>query len=358
MKFSLIIPVYNTAPELFYDCVNSIINQSYDSFEVIIINDGSKEELFKEYCSFIKGNSRFNIYTIQNSGVSCARNYGLTKAKGDYIIFIDADDWIESDALVKIARVANNSDILLFPYYENDGATESYQSCFRDEIIDFSHFGKDDLIRSLTQKHFRVPGENNTNHASLTFGTPWAKVYNNELLRNRKCCFPQKMEFAEDIVFNRYCVYYADRIQFFNIPFYHYRIVPDSASHKNIDSRKIISRKERVIDELQQFLDILPYKSDLMPELSIQKMELYDQYLYYIAESPSDAKKYFTKILNRTDIENLRICKDPHLKFNANLLRCKMFNLLFYIRKTKKTLGYLRKQIKVICKKLLQLEIR
>lgn len=101
--FSIIVPVYNVEKYL-DECLNSILNQSFKDYEVIVVNDGSTDnsyEILKKY----KKNEKINIYTQNNHGLSYTRNVGVKKAKGDYLVFIDSDDYIEKDYLLKISKV-------------------------------------------------------------------------------------------------------------------------------------------------------------------------------------------------------------------------------------------------------------
>ncbi|MCI8330684.1 MAG: glycosyltransferase [Bacilli bacterium] len=114
MKFSIIIPVYNTEKYL-KRCIESVLNQTYQNFEIIIINDGSKdksEEILKNY----ETNTKIKIIKQINHGVSYSRNVGIQKAKGDYIIFLDSDDLLEKDLLETINKNTNNEDMIKFSY--------------------------------------------------------------------------------------------------------------------------------------------------------------------------------------------------------------------------------------------------
>lgn len=101
IKVSIIIPVYN-AENYLVDCLNSVLNQSFAEYEVILIDDGSTDhsgEICKQYA---KNDSRVTVYQRINAGVSAARNFGIQKAKGDYITFIDSDDWVEREYLANM----------------------------------------------------------------------------------------------------------------------------------------------------------------------------------------------------------------------------------------------------------------
>ena len=111
MKYSIIIPVYNVE-EYLDRCLKSILNQTYYNYEVIIVNDGSPDNSDNIIKSYEKEDKRFKGYKKVNGGLSDARNYGLKYATGDYLIFIDADDYIENNYLEKVNDVLEkNKDI-------------------------------------------------------------------------------------------------------------------------------------------------------------------------------------------------------------------------------------------------------
>lgn len=101
MKYSIIVPVYNVEKYI-GDCLNSILNQTYNNYEVIIVNDGTPDNSMKTIEKFTKKDKRFKTYTKDNGGLSDARNYGVDKASGDIILFIDGDDYIDKDLLLKL----------------------------------------------------------------------------------------------------------------------------------------------------------------------------------------------------------------------------------------------------------------
>lgn len=101
MKYSIIIPVYNV--EGYIDrCLSSILKQTYEKFEVIIVNDGSPDNSVDIINKYVKKDKRFQLFNKENGGLSDARNYGVKQATGDVIIFIDGDDYIDKDLLLKV----------------------------------------------------------------------------------------------------------------------------------------------------------------------------------------------------------------------------------------------------------------
>ncbi len=115
MKFSIIIPVYNVE-EYIEKCLKSIERQTYVNFEVIIINDGSPDKSEKIISNFIKNKPKFRYYKKENGGLSDARNYGLKYVTGDYLLFIDSDDYVNVQLLEMLNNelMKNNVDIVKF----------------------------------------------------------------------------------------------------------------------------------------------------------------------------------------------------------------------------------------------------
>ena len=122
IKFSLIVPVYNSEKYL-KRCLDSIYNQTYSNFEVIVVNDGSTDNSEK----IIKDYSNIKYIKQQNAGVSVARNVGISKVKGDYFLFVDSDDTVESDLLERLNEIISNEDGIRYQLRIIDSNTNEYK---------------------------------------------------------------------------------------------------------------------------------------------------------------------------------------------------------------------------------------
>lgn len=120
-KISVIVPIYN-AEQYLRECLESIMNQKYNNLEIILINDGSRDRSEEICCEYIKKDNRFQLYSINNSGSGAARNKGLEYATGEYIGFIDADDWIEEDFFSSLMYIQNkyNADVVMSDWVIQD----------------------------------------------------------------------------------------------------------------------------------------------------------------------------------------------------------------------------------------------
>lgn len=206
MTFSIIIPIYNSA---FYvkKCIDSIKSQSFSDFEVILINDGSTDNSLDIINQEIKDDSRFYVYTKTNSGVSATRNIGLSKAKGDYIIFIDSDDWIEPTLLQEIYEHGNNSDIIQYDFYE-------------------TKISKKKEIHIKSKLPEIVQGEG---------AVVWKRAFKRELLNN--ILFDESLIGGEDYLFCVQAFLKMKTFCYINKCLYNYNISnQNSAMHKNFIS--------------------------------------------------------------------------------------------------------------------------
>lgn len=144
---SIIVPIYNTEKYL-KKCIDSILVQTYDNLEVILVNDGSSDDslnICKKYESF---DSRIRIIDKKNGGLSSARNAGLDVCKGDYITFVDSDDYLEKEAIELLVKAGNqyHADIVsmkLKPVDENYNSLIKYTNNYELKQITGRHYLKE-----------------------------------------------------------------------------------------------------------------------------------------------------------------------------------------------------------------------
>lgn len=131
-KFSVIIPVYNTR-EYLDKCLLSVFNQTFSDYEVIVVNDGSSDGSEKIIDKYLKKYSNLKYFFKENGGLSSARNYGVSKACGEYILFLDSDDYYEPDLLLKLNGSIDDCDIIRFgvqDIYDNGSITKHNEPGF------------------------------------------------------------------------------------------------------------------------------------------------------------------------------------------------------------------------------------
>lgn len=202
IKYSIIIPFYNVENYII-DCVKSIHNQKYQNFEAIFVDDGSKDKSKDKLLTYLTKvkDKRIKILTKKNGGLSDARNFGLKKAKGDYILFVDSDDFVDNKLLEKIdvELTKNNYDILLFDYYSYYSKKEKHLLCGLRKITD-------DIKKNVL----------------LSPPAAWNKVYKKQLFDNNDIIYPQGIWY-EDLATTPILVFNSNKIGYLSEPLYYYR---------------------------------------------------------------------------------------------------------------------------------------
>lgn len=232
-KISVIIPVYNSEKYI-RECLDSVLSQTYSDFEVLIINDGSTDisgEICEEYA---KKDLRISVFHKENGGVSSARNLGLEKAQGEWISFLDSDDWISNDYFKCFKEdIPNKIDWIFLNIHKNRGFPEmAVQTIFPKEIIN-----RDKFLQNYTvHPHF--------------FG-PCAKFFRRQIIQNRQLKFDENLAYGEDSIFNCEFLTYVNKIYLYGDCFYHQREVDGSLSFAKPQLNKDRYKYERLYYILQ-----------------------------------------------------------------------------------------------------------
>lgn len=218
-KISVIIPVYNGEKYL-KACIDSIINQRYKDLEVIIVNDGSQDKT-REICNaYLEKDKRIRLINKNNGGVSSARNKGIEVANGEYIIFLDSDDWVEKDFFEKINYI-HNKNIDLFIY----GINKINKSSRNRKIEEGGRF-----LNLQTDIVEMIKSEN--------INSPVNKIYKREIIIKNNILFYTELNLAEDFVFNIEYILCVSNIYKINDKIYNYRInQSNSLTTKYIDNK-------------------------------------------------------------------------------------------------------------------------
>ena len=190
LKYSVIIPVYNV--EKYIDrCLKSVISQRYNDLEIIVIDNGSTDRSGSICDSYANEYANISVYHIENHGVGPARNFGLSKARGEFIYFVDSDDYLVGNLFAEFEdKLAPDLDLLVFSYYNS----------FEQELTE----------RNRTKKSLPYSGSYDKNDFTTIFTelflsdmlyTVWNKFYRREFLIENNISF-EKYELGEDVRFN------------------------------------------------------------------------------------------------------------------------------------------------------------
>lgn len=261
--FSVIIPIYNVESYI-EKCVNSVIDQDYKNIEILLINDGSKDNS-KLICEKKdKEDSRIRFINKQNGGLSSARNTGLDNATGDYILFLDGDDyWDDKEALSKINRNLQNSkaDIVTFglkKMFEDTGEIEETKYVFNRENVDFD--SKKNTLSYLVKNNLYISSACN-------------KAVRKSIIDKYNLRFEDKA-LSEDIEWSAKLLLYSNVIDVIESPFYIYRQRNHSITHtlKLINIEYLVKHIETCIDLCKN--ENIDYKNEYMGYVAYQYITL------------------------------------------------------------------------------------
>ena len=244
---SVIVPIYNSEKYL-EQCIESIINQKYSNLEIILVNDGSVDGSLKICEKYAKKDNRIKVIDKKNEGVSVARNVGMEVSSGQWISFIDSDDWIDPDMFKKILAKSKDDDfdvIMCNCYINKNNNEHNNQSLSSEDLI----FNKEDI--HILQRKFLWRGIKEYRPYVWGLGAPWCKLYSSKLIKENNIRFVPGLTRNEDGLFNLYILEYSKKICYLPDCYYHYRVLSESLSHRRQDN--IIIDTEKNLSDLIDF---------------------------------------------------------------------------------------------------------
>lgn len=322
IKVSIIVPVYGV--EKYIDkCLNSLVKQSLKEIEIIVVNDGTKDNSQKIIDKYVKKYpDKIKSYIKENGGQGSARNYGLEKANGEYIGYVDSNDFVEKDMYKKLYNKAkeNNYDIVVCGNYN---VSEDYQNKNIDTFIN----------------------NYNTDLENIFFGkmAVWNKIYKRDILIKNKLEFKEKVWY-EDLAFTLKAIMNSNTFAFIDEPLYDYLIREGSTMNN--------SNVQRNLEILDAFNDILSYIQHNKKEEYFSKIEflaidhIYISAIVRVLKAEADDKVKRETINKLIDYMNKKF---PNYKNNKyintlsknrkiiyKLINIKMYGLINLIFKVKK----------------------
>lgn len=231
LQISIIVPVYNKEKYL-RDCVDSILQQTYKDFELILVDDGSKDSSWNIIKEYADKDERVVPAHQENAGVSAARNAGLERAQGKWICFVDADDYLPKDGIQILVEYGekSNADIINANATRVEGEKSYKIFNFKNEIV------KGNIYPRLV--HF----------------APWAQLFKRSIIEEYHLRYIKGLAYSEDNVFILNYSLYASSIEFVNDSVYNYRINSDSAI-QNKDYKKVAYHQMWAAHEVYKLKD-------------------------------------------------------------------------------------------------------
>lgn len=295
---SVMIPVYNEEWYL-HRCLDSVTSCSGCDLEIVIVDDGSTDGSLRICREYAQRDSRIRVFHQEHKGVSAARNRGLDLCRGQWVVFVDADDFITPDLFSEIVkRTAEDPDLILFDYSVTraglgGAGAESRTARGREAMLDLAG-------RVMTLQQLRRNGNAN-------FRSACAKAFKKSLLDQYGIRFSTSLFFGEDLLFHTEYLLRAESYVYVPKRVYYYDVHSDSSSHRF--SLTFLENHARLLEELRQALEDRGALPLLETEFSCYVLSLITSALVGVVFSPRNAMGHQEKVALCEQIQENRFCK-------------------------------------------------
>lgn len=257
---SIIVPVYNVEKYL-PECFDSLKNQSYGNLEIILVDDGSNDSSTHLCVQYAQEDRRVKVLHKKNAGLGLARNTGLEAAKGKYVAFIDSDDFVHTDMILKLYQELRDTgcdtSYCGYSHYYEDGHNIEMPALYNHKV-----FNKDNIIENILLE--MISGIPSAKNEVLLSMSVWHALYSLELIQKFNIRFPSEREYmSEDIIFDIAYLQKSQGVCYISEPLYFYRCDnPNSLTHRySLDE---FEKQKKMVRRLNQDL------SYFLPEESYQ----------------------------------------------------------------------------------------
>ncbi len=314
-KVSFIIPVYNVDKYL-TKCVNSVRCQTESNIEIILVDDGSTDNSGKICDIFSKKDSRILTIHQKNQGVSVARNTGLDNATGEWVTFVDSDDWIDKQLCENTVSYAEkmSADIVMFSYWtvcDNKKKKSKLIDLFQGNITD----EKELILKKTISQYY---GGNVMNNG-VSAGTTWGKLIRRDIIENNNLRFKEGITRAQDTVFWLYGFNCCKKICLLDENLYYYRLNDGNVTSGNKYLPECEKPFSMLLNEYQAFLSINGYDkySDFRDAFNIRAVNvilwhmkhkyLHKNYKVTIKQRINDIKKLLKQNPYKESVKNVKL---------------------------------------------------
>lgn len=245
---SIIVPIYNSALDL-VPCLESIKRQNYENIEVLLVNDGSSDSSLEICRMYARLDSRMIVIDKENSGVSGTRNVAIERAQGEYLQFVDSDDFLDRNATRLMVESAQESrcDLLICHYCSvmPDGRTSVYGFLPPDVRMD-----KPQFARHLMEEP-----------ASFYYGVMWNKLYRRDIIMEHSIRCNEEFTWSEDMLFNLEYIRYAESFYAMRTPVYYYARQKKHSLSASVSPAKVMTTKASLFKYYKQlYIDLGLYE--------------------------------------------------------------------------------------------------
>lgn len=251
-KISIVIPVYNSAKYL-RECLDSICSQSFEDWEIVAVDDGSPDESPVILDDYAARDKRIRVLHKANGGVSAARNDGLEAASGEFVLFVDSDDWLSDGALQRYWDEAERTgaDVVIADHFSiwEDGRCKRFK--FFSQNFESRERGLLEKIQLTMLYGSYSPYYSES--CGYLFGALWTKLFRRRILTENGVCFSTNISLFEDGLFGLTAFEFAKSVAYIQEPLYNYRILNSSLCHSYKFNN--VELYERISSEILKFFE-------------------------------------------------------------------------------------------------------
>lgn len=323
-KVSIIVPIYNV--ELYVNrCIDNLINQTYTNVEIILVDDGSTDNS-KNICNmYAEKDERCRVFHIKNRGLSGARNFGLRQISGEFVMFIDADDWIDINCIeLCISKINeyNNVECILFPYIrEFKGLSKKVDILGTTAQFFSSKYIQRRLFGPLNNELKYPDSMDNLN-------TAWGKLYSSKFIKNMEFLSARQIGTAEDLCFNINIFNKLNIVYYLPYTYYHYNKINNNSIVHSYKKDLVFTRKN-----LHKYMYDFIHKNKLSAEyIEALNNRMILTILSLSRNIMNTNKSFIEKYTLLKSILDDPIYKSYFIKFNFNKLEFKWKVYYFFVR--------------------------
>lgn len=236
---SIIVPVYNASKTL-RRCVDSVLKQEYADFELFLVDDGSQDDSGTICDEYAGKDPRVRVIHKANAGVSAARNDALDQARGEYLQFLDSDDWLSPDATRLLVRTAQETqcDLVIADFYRVSGERVSHKG----EIDEEGVMSRETFAAYMME-----------NPADYYYGVLWNKLFRRKIVEEYRLRMNEDLRWCEDFLFNLEYILHAETFAALRAPIYYYVKTKGSLVSQSMNLPNVIRMKLRVFEYYNDF---------------------------------------------------------------------------------------------------------
>lgn len=352
-KVSIIVPVHNAA-HLLESCVNSLLEQTYSNLEIILINNASTDNSLSMCQQLRERDKRVIVIHTDEAGVSNARNLGLECVTGEFVTFVDSDDWLELNCIERAIAEQKQSgaDVVIWSFFKNIGSQELRLAMLPE---DKKFFTTDLEKKYLYKKSIDAQFDKISSANDVSVGTTWGKLYSTDLIQQNNLRFVLALTRAQDVVFSIQAFKQAQKIYYFNESLYHYRIHSSSTCQSSRFIADTTTPFNTLAEELLLFAQGFSNNKDVLSIIDYRIIRIIYWHFDHNYFHPKNPKPLLSKRKEFLQLLKKSYYRDALYTVELNKLPKQRRVMVFLLRKRMVFMFYVFEKLLLIRNRFLQL---